>query len=78
MRCFRWSSLQAQYSKSRKVARERADELCFMRKRFIGEALSRVFPIEVESLSQQDAGEEGWHMYTVGVSGVFISTHWCC
>lgn len=48
-----------EYSESCREAKQRAGELCSLRKSLISEALRRVFPIEVESLSQQDAGEEG-------------------
>ena len=48
-----------EYAESCAQARQVAAELHSMRRDFITQALSTIFPIEVEALSQQDAGEEG-------------------
>ena len=48
-----------EYAESCAQARQVAAELHSMRKDFITQASSTIFPIEVEALSQQDAGEEG-------------------
>ena len=51
--------LQVEYAKSCAQARRVAAELHRIRRDFISQASSTIFPIEVEALSQKDAGEEG-------------------
>ena len=51
--------LQVEYAESCAQARRVAAELHRIRRDFISQASSTIFPIEVEALSQKDAGEEG-------------------
>ena len=48
-----------EYAESCAQARQVAAELHSIRRDFISQASSTIFPIEVEALSQQDAGEAG-------------------
>ena len=50
---------QVEYAESCARARQVAVELQSRRKEFVSQAFSTIFPIEVEPLSPQDAGEEG-------------------
>jgi len=54
-----YSIFQVEYAESCAKARQVAVELQSRRKEFVSQAFSTIFPIEVEPLSPQDAGEEG-------------------
>lgn len=51
--------VEREYAEQKTEASQRASQLHSQRRVFVTQALHSVFPIEVESLSREDAGEEG-------------------